>query len=260
MTKTKKISPTRRRYWFKFAFRLTVFIVGTLLCILKPEVLNLDVLKGMNFFKTFSPLHLLWAYWVFDMLSQIFPINNKLALGSRKHFAKNYQPTKTVNKELLAKYMKKQNKKALIIMVVWCSFVAVGTTLYYTGIIDERVLLAEALFFYLSDLICVLIWCPFCLFMNNRCCSSCRIFNWDHFFMFSQIVFIGGFFSVSLFALAMVVFIMWEITLIRHPERFWEGTNCTLHCSNCTDRLSARCLERRVKTKVSSHTMAQENK
>ena len=46
--------------------------------------------------------------------------------------------------------------------------------------------------FYVCDLICVLIWCPFRLIMKNRCCTTCRIFNWDHLMMFSPLIFVGG--------------------------------------------------------------------
>ena len=73
--------------------------------------------------------------------------------------------------------------------------------------------------------------------MKNRCCTTCRIFNWDHMMMFSPIVFIPGVFTWTLCLAAVVVFLVWEITFALHPERFWEGSNSALHCANCTDRL-----------------------
>ena len=91
--------------------------------------------------------------------------------------------------------------------------------------------------FYVCDLICVLIWCPFRLIMRNRCCTTCRIFNWDHLMMFSPMVFVGGFFAESLFVLSLIVWIVWELCILMHPERFWEQTNQALRRSECTDKL-----------------------
>ena len=55
--------------------------------------------------------------------------------------------------------------------------------------------------------------------------------------MFSPLVFAGGFYAISLFALAMVDFIVWEVCVLLYPERFWEGSNVSLQCSECTDKL-----------------------
>ena len=91
--------------------------------------------------------------------------------------------------------------------------------------------------FYVCDLICVLIWCPFRLIMGNRCCTTCRIFNWDHFMMFSPMLFMGGFYGMSLVILSILALLVWEIGVLIHPERFWEKSNIALKCSQCTDKL-----------------------
>lgn len=97
--------------------------------------------------------------------------------------------------------------------------------------------------FYVCDLICVLFFCPFRIFfLKNRCCATCRIFNWDHLMMFSPFVFAAGFFTLSLFFLALLVFVVWEAAFHLHPERFWEQTNAALGCAACTDRLCGRAL------------------
>ena len=56
----------------------------------KPN--NYDVLQGMNFFDKFHVLHVLWVIWVCDMILQIIPIKNTLALGSQKLFANRFKP------------------------------------------------------------------------------------------------------------------------------------------------------------------------
>ena len=105
------------------------------------------------------------------------------------------------------------------------------------GWISKGIMLIIAIFFYVCDLICVLIWCPFRLIMKNRFCTTCRIFNWDHFMMFSPLVFVGGFYSWSLFGLSLLALIVWEACVFMYPERFWEVSNLSLRCSECSDKL-----------------------
>ena len=105
------------------------------------------------------------------------------------------------------------------------------------GWISKGIMLIIAIFFYVCDLICVLIWCPFRLIMKNRCCTTCRIFNWDHFMMFSPLIFVGGFYCWSLFGLSLLALIVWEVCVLMYPERFWEVSNLALRCSECSDKL-----------------------
>jgi len=93
-------------------------------------------------------------------------------------------------------------------------------------------------FFYLCDYICILIYCPFQhLIMKNRCCVNCRIYDWGHFMMFTPMLFIRNFFSWSLFFTSCVVLLNWEITYAKHPERFFYGSNQSLQCANCKDKI-----------------------
>ena len=117
------------------------------------------------------------------------------------------------------------------------AMIAVIGALKLFGIIDNKIILLISIVFYVCDLICVLIWCPFRLMLGNKCCTTCRIFNWDHFMMFSPMIFVGSFFGVSLFLLSVVDLLVWEIMIYLHPERFWEHSNMALKCSECTDKL-----------------------
>ena len=128
-------------------------------------------------------------------------------------------------------------KAAGKVMVLWIALVAFIGTLYLCEIIDKKILLLISIAFYVCDLICVLIWCPFRLILKNRCCTTCRIFNWDHLMMFSPLVFIGGFYALSLFGMALLVLLVWELSILIYPERFWEFSNDALKCANCTDKL-----------------------
>ena len=78
------MSVTRKKYIFRLVFRCMVLVACTAGVILKPEAF--DILDGMNFFRRFSVLHLLWLIWIMDMVQQIIPVKNKLPLGSMKLF------------------------------------------------------------------------------------------------------------------------------------------------------------------------------
>lgn len=220
-----------RLVWRCLAFGLCAIMYFTW-----PEGFN--VLEGMNFWKTLSPLHLLWALWVFDMILQIIPIKNNLSLGSQKLFANRFKPIRSrINYKSLREYITTTTKAAYKVLVLWFLLVAAIGILYYTGVFSKIDLYMITVLFYIFDLICVLIWCPFRLLMKNRCCTTCRIFNWDHFFMFSPIIFIGGFYAVSLVILSVLVWITWELCVIMYPERFWDKSNAALKCSECSDKL-----------------------
>ena len=55
--------------------------------------------------------------------------------------------------------------------------------------------------------------------------------------MFSPMLFVSGFYARSLFFISLLVFLIWELCILLHPERFWDGTNAALKCANCTDKL-----------------------
>jgi hypothetical protein len=42
---------------------------------------------------------------------------------------------------------------------------------------------------------------------------------------------------MSLLAMAVLVWLVWEICVIKYPERFLEETNDALHCDSCKDKL-----------------------
>ena len=55
--------------------------------------------------------------------------------------------------------------------------------------------------------------------------------------MFSPFVFIPHWYTWSLLALSLVLFLVWEITVHRSPERFSTATNAYISCKNCTEKL-----------------------
>jgi hypothetical protein len=230
------MSKTRKRYVWRLAGRIVVLALCLLAWIKAPQ--TYDILEGMNFFRTLSPLHLLWAVWVGDMVLQIVPIKNKVPLGSQKLFANRFRPIREkINYESLRRYVISTTKAAYRVFLLWCALIAVIGLLYGGGYISPIGLFMISVFFYVCDLICVLVWCPFRLMMRTRCCTTCRIFNWDHLMMFSPLIFLGGFYAISLVVLALAAWLVWELCVMLYPERFWEHSNAALKCSECTDKL-----------------------
>ena len=230
------MSKTRKNYILRLVGRCIVLVLCGLCCAFAPE--QFDILNGMNFFSRVSPFHVLWIIWVIDMFLQIVPIKNKVPLGSQKLFKNRFRPIREkINVEALRRYTTETAKGAYKVMLLWCALIGVLAVLYFTGCIGKIALFLCAVTFYVCDLICVLIWCPFRLLMKTRCCTTCRIFNWDHLMMFSPLAFIGGFYATSLFVLSLLAWGIWELFILIYPERFWEHSNVALKCSECTDKL-----------------------
>ena len=230
------MSETRKRYIVRLVCRCAIFLACLWCCFAYPEVFA-PLEKG-GFFRRFSPLHILWLIWMADMFQQIVPIKNKLPLGSMKLFSNRFRPILDKwNYENLRSYVISTTKAAYKVFLIWCGLIAAIGLLYFSGIIGRIGLFAVSVAFYVCDLICVLVWCPFRLLMRTRCCTTCRIFNWDHLMMFSPLIFLGGFYAVSLVSMAVAAWLVWELCIMMYPERFWERSNAALRCSECTDKL-----------------------
>ena len=179
-----------------------------------------------------------WALFMLHMIFQMIPESKYITMGSRKNFAKHFHPVEDYDKLEMYQYVQKNNLGAVWTLLVWLGFNGIFGALYVFGIIGipELILLTGA--YFVCDLICVVIWCPFQRFLiKNRCCVNCRIFNWGYFMIFTPCLFIRNFFTWSLFFTSVVLLIRWEITLLRYPERFWEGSNSILQCENCQDKI-----------------------
>ena len=230
------MSQIRKVYFARLAGRCLIFAGCIMMYLFQKD--SFAVLEGFHFFRVLSPLHLLWIIWMADIILQIVPIKNKLPLGSQKLFANHFRPIREkINHEALRCYIVSTTKAAYKVFLLWCLLIAAIGILYYSHMIDTAILFLISVFFYVCDLICVLIWCPFRLIMKNRCCTTCRIFNWDHLMMFSPLIFMGGFFAWSLVLMSAAAWLVWELCVMMYPERFWDHSNAAVQCSECTDKL-----------------------
>jgi len=137
----------------------------------------------------------------------------------------------------LKNYIVSTTRAAYRVFIIWTALITAIGVLYFQGILSRVALLMITIVFYVCDLICVLIWCPFRLIMRNRCCTTCRIFNWDHLMMFTPVLFVDSFYTWSLLLMSLAAWILWEACVLLFPERFWEHSNAALQCAQCTDKL-----------------------
>ncbi len=176
--------PMRAKYISRFVFRLAVLAVILVMYFLRSEAFS--VLNGFNFFRQFTLLHIIWIIWTVSMIMQVVPTRNLVSIGSQKQFGVHYIDTEIPYcPDTLKHHTKQSGLGAIKVLLLWLALTAVIGVLKKASVIDNRLLLVIITVFYVCDLICVLFWCPFKEWiMKNRCCNTCRIFNWDYFMMF----------------------------------------------------------------------------
>ena len=246
----RQISKTRGIYFLRLFGRIIIFLTAILIYIFAKD--EFDTANSGGFFREFSPLHILWIIWMWDMFLQLIPVKAHISIGSQKVFESLFRPIKEkINYKSLKQYIKDTTQAAYKVMVIWLSVTAVISILHLSGVIDTGMMILISTFFYVCDLICVLIWCPFRLIMKNKCCTTCRIFNWDHLMMFLPLITINSFYARTLVIFSIIIWIIWEVCVLVYPERFWENSNMALRCSECTDKLCTQyCRKLRKQSKT----------
>ncbi len=234
--KKEPMSKIRKAYIARLVGRCVVLAICVWAMFFKPNWFG--VIGDGDFLTQFSPLHILWVIWVIDMICQLVPVKKHIPLGSQKLFKERFEPVREkINYKALREHIVSTTKTAYKIFMLWAALIMAIGLLYHFGILSTTHLFMISVLFYVCDLICVLIWCPFRLILKNRCCTTCRIFNWDHLMMFTPMLFINSFYSISLLAMAFAVWVVWELCIMMYPERFWYRSNEALQCSRCTDKL-----------------------
>lgn len=232
----RRIRATRelRFYLLKFLLRLSLFLAVAGMYLFDRALL-LEVVQTFSW-RRFTVVHLAWLVFMTLMLLHILP-TRALSMARRKAHVEVYRERSGYDRLRLLEQTQRQNLGAWQVMLVWLCFNAIFGFLYLWGVIGEGELLLLTMFYFVCDYICILFFCPFQTFlMKNKCCINCRIYDWGHFMMFTPMLFIRNFYSWSLFFMALVVLLHWELEYARHPERFWEGSNETLQCRSCRER------------------------
>ena len=179
----------------------------------------------------FVLLGVIWVVFVAEMLSRMFPSPLE-SMGCEKQFRRNYKPVEDAVPQL------QSGKVTFAVAFVWIALNALFGGLYLANIFDRGLLLLIALAYSVCDMICILFFCPFqTWFMKNKCCTTCRIYNWDYAMMFTPLVFVPHWYTWTLLGLAAVLLVLWEVRVHARPERFCECCNESLACKNCQEKL-----------------------
>ena len=172
-----------------------------------------------------------WTIFAVEMIFRFFPSKYE-SPGCQKQFSKNYIKTGRTEIEI------PDNHATVLVALIWIIFNGIFGALHMTGILDDGIMILLCSFYSVCDMICILFFCPFqSWFMKNRCCITCRIYNWDYAMMFTPLFFVRKYYSWSLLILSVALLLRWELTFYKHPERFSENTNDYLRCKNCTEKL-----------------------
>ena len=166
-----------------------------------------------------------------EMVLRFFPSKFE-SPGCQKQFSRNYIKSGETNIVIA------DNNAAVLIALIWVVFNGIFGALRMIGIFDDGIMVLLCSAYSVCDMICILFFCPFqTWFMKNKCCSVCRIYNWDYAMMFTPLFFVTRSYLWGLLALSVALLIRWEITVYLYPERFSENTNEYLRCKNCTEKL-----------------------
>jgi len=229
--KKKQLTKTVALHYFKLIFRSILFLAAV-----GAYLYNRIHQTGRPFSGyEHNPILLdtIWIVFMVEMICRFFPVKIE-SMGSQKQFARNYVPVEGAEERPTVL----PGMVTFGVAAAWIALNAVIGVLYYARIIDKGILLLIALAYSVCDVICILFFCPFqTWFMKNKCCGTCRIYNWDYAMMFTPLIYIPNVYAWTLLGTALALLVKWEVILHRHPERFSEKTNQSLRCAMCTEKL-----------------------
>ncbi len=219
----KKISQISLLHFYKLIFRSCLFLAVLVTYILdRTDILTNNAIVP----------NIVWLSFFVEMILRFFPSHFE-SRGCQKQFRRNYEP----NEECSTPQNQSWKVTALVAML-WLMLNGVIGLLYFLGVFDRGILILIAICFSVCDIICILFFCPFQTWiMKNRCCTTCRIYNWDFAMMFTPLVFIPSIYTYTLLGVALLLLLYWEVSYRLHPEWFSPSTNKCLDCSRCEEKL-----------------------
>ncbi|MGX8774627.1 MAG: hypothetical protein ACSW8G_06185, partial [Bacillota bacterium] len=123
----------------------------------------------------------LWVLFMCEMIARLFPSGIR-SPGCQKQFAHNFQ--KTGNTDIVIA----DNHATILVVFIWILLNGLVGALHMIGVLNDDFMLLLCSVFSVCDMICILFFCPFqSWFLKNKCCSACRIYNWDYAMMFTPL-------------------------------------------------------------------------
>lgn len=250
----KKLSKISFLHYLRLFYRGALFLFALTMYVLNLTVFKLDFEEGLIFgFISLEMIVLsIFAFiYVIEITFRFLP-HKWESMGCQKVFRYNYRPSQASRTQ---KPKKMRGWRTFLVASVWITFNIIVCVPYYLfDWYDSGILILISLLYGVLDMICILFYCPFqSLFMLNKCCNTCRIYNWDFPMMCTPLVFIipvkfapfqFGWETVLSFLFAyisvlyaLILLLHWELTYRIHPERFAENTNDNLACGYCEEKL-----------------------
>ena len=224
-----KLSIISSLHYIKLVYRSALFLLALVMYI--PSRVRQDGALFRGYEDSLWVLTLVGIVYTVEMIARFFPSRVE-SMGCQKQFRRNYLPTGKETPVLMSW------KRTFAVAVAWLGLNGIIGLLYFGKVIDAGILVLISLAYGVCDMICILFFCPFqTWFMKNRCCTVCRIYNWDFAMMFTPFVLIPSAFTWTLLAMSLLLLLRWEITLHLHPERFSDRTNASVTCANCQEKL-----------------------
>ncbi len=225
----RKMSAIVKLHCVKITYRAVLFLTALVIYIYNRVKNTGKIFGGLE--ENPWVLGGIWLLFFVEMMFRFFPSRLE-SPGCQKHFAKNFKCKSAERVKLTTA------KTTAIAAVSWIIPNTILAILYYLKVFDLGIMYLIVFAYSVCDIICILFFCPFRLWiMKNKCCTTCRIYNWDYAMMFTPMLIVGKPYGLSLFAIAFVLLIVWEVSVYRHPERFTEVTNASLSCANCNEKL-----------------------
>ena len=158
-------------YMCRLVFRGLILLTAVYLYFAHKDILVSFVRD--DFLKTFDWRHVLWIILMIGMIIHILPAKF-ITMGNRKSLPHTYtEPTAQYDTDELYRFVQIMNVKAWKVMLIWLCFNAVFATLYLLGVITDAEMILLTFLYFVSDMICILIFCPFqSLIMKNLSVSG----------------------------------------------------------------------------------------
>ena len=234
----KKISIVSTMHYIRLGYRSALFAALLISYVRYRFFSEAPVIEAVE--RIPAVIYITWVVFVVEMIFRFFPSKYE-SPGCQKQFARNYIKSGCTEISI------PDNNATVLVALIWVVFNGIFGALHMAGILDDGIMILLCSAYSICDIICILFFCPFqTWFLKNKCCSTCRIYNWDYAMMFTPLFFVRRSYTWSLLVLSVALLIRWEITFYLHPERFSEKTNDYLQCRNCSEKLCAH------KTQLSS--------
>ena len=179
-----KISKITATHYVKLVYRSLLFVAGIVFYVIlrgSGDTVDFSRFIPTNFGVETVLLIAIWLVYTVEMVLRLFPSKHE-SMGCQKQFKRNYEPTGSTEIKLFSW------KRTFLTALAWLTLNGIIGALYYLKVIDGGILLLISLAYGICDMVCILFFCPFhAWFFGSRCCSDCRIYNWDFAMIFTKI-------------------------------------------------------------------------